>query len=261
MREGFGYRTRRTSGGDEWLMIVTVAGSGVHRYGRSEELLPPGAAILYEPGISQDYGASREGWELAWTHFLGDGRLDRWLDWPRIPGGAGLLSLGQYAEDVLESLNELIAWQAGSAADRHEFATNALERTLLWCNRANPSSAHAGREPRVDAALAHIMANIAHNLSAGSVAEAVGLSRSRLAHIFRSEIGLSIPAYIEARRMERAEDLLRMTNRHVGEISRLVGYSDPLYFSRRFRERTGLSPRAWRAQLSAEEDHDTPPGA
>lgn len=104
----------------------------------------------------------------------------------------------------------------------------------------------------MDAALAFITANPAHDLTVANVPDAIGLSQSRLAHLFTGEVGVSVPAYVEARRMEKAEDLLRMTRRPIREVAELVGYRDPLYLSRRFRERKGVSPRGWRGRLAGE---------
>ena len=54
--------------------------------------------------------------------------------------------------------------------------------------------------------------------------------------------------YVEAQRMEAAPRLLEMTTDPVAEISRRVGFADPLYFARRFRALRGLSPSAHRAR-------------
>jgi AraC family transcriptional regulator of arabinose operon len=48
-------------------------------------------------------------------------------------------------------------------------------------------------------------------------------------------------------RMTRARGLLDRTTLTIAEIARAVGYDDPLYFSRHFRDRHGVSPREYRA--------------
>ncbi len=263
------YETRRPAGSDDWLLILSLAGGGRHQHGSKRVDLPPGTAILYGPTVSHWYGSGSASWELMWTHFPGDGRLERWLDWPSAPGGARILQLGDAAHEVERALRELVRWQSGPAADRTAFAFNALERALIWCDRANPSAGHFSRDRRVEAALATISDRLSGEISMQSVATEVGLSPSRLAHLFKATVGKSLPEYVEERRIERAEDLLRMTNRPVQEVARLVGYRDPLYFSRRFRRRHGMSPREWRfsvdgrsqrspdSPLSAQEDNDT----
>ena len=52
--------------------------------------------------------------------------------------------------------------------------------------------------------------------------------------------------YVIEVRMEEAKHLLRESELSLAEISRAIGISDPLYFSRLFRSRTGMSPSDWR---------------
>ena len=250
--EGPRYETRRPAGARDWLLIVSVSGAGFHRYHREVVELPPGTALLYAPGIPQHYGTHRsEGrWELVWTHFPELASTGELANWPTAAGGACVLDLAGAARRVTEAMHEVVEWQRGGSIHRHAFAANALERALLWCHTVNPQSPSAGIDARVAQAREIIAARLDGRIDVATIAHEVGLSPSRLSHLFKQHTGRSIPAYIEQRRMERAEDLLRMTERSVSEVARAVGYDDPLYFSRRFRLRSGSSPRAWRAAAS-----------
>ena len=244
-----GYSVNRPRGGGEWLLIVTLGGNGYHRSGRSVVTLRRGTALLYAPRAPQHYGtASRDRrWELAWTHFPSDGRLQPLLHWPE-RAGAGLLELNEAFEPVVEAMDDLVAWQQGASPLRHGFAVNALERALLWCSAVNPLNPPNRMDPRVRRAVEIIAADPTGPFGVTKLSAEVGISASRLSHLFKQEVGSSFPSYVESRRMERAEDLLRMTDWSVSDIAASVGYDDPLYFSRRFRLRTGLSPRAWRTE-------------
>jgi transcriptional regulator GlxA family with amidase domain len=50
-------------------------------------------------------------------------------------------------------------------------------------------------------------------------------------------------AYRTALRLARARELLATTAMNVGAVARATGFADPLYFSRAFRRRFGISPR------------------
>ena len=272
-RNGRDYENVRPAGGADWLLIYTVDGAGFHRrpHGgpasptrrRSSRELPrrsggagtedllrldPGSVLLYAPGVPQHYGTLQAAglWELLWTHFPSDGRLDPHLAWPALPGGARHLALGHAASEVRAAMLELVRWQSGGSPHRLEFASNALERVILWCNTENPHNPRSGMDPRVRSALELLARSPAAPWTVATVAREIGISPSRLSHLFRRETGGSLPEVLEARRMERACDLLRMSARGVAEIARAVGYTDPLYFSRRFRRRHGTSPSRWR---------------
>jgi AraC family transcriptional regulator of arabinose operon len=58
--------------------------------------------------------------------------------------------------------------------------------------------------------------------------------------------------YVEARRIERATQLLRVTSLSVKQIAEQVGFESPFYFSLRFKKATGISPSAYRDNRTME---------
>jgi Response regulator containing CheY-like receiver domain and AraC-type DNA-binding domain len=67
-----------------------------------------------------------------------------------------------------------------------------------------------------------------------------------LGTLFHREVGTSFSAYIRNVRMDKAKELLCETELKLYEIAEQTGYSDPKYFSRVFREATGLTPAEYR---------------
>ncbi len=72
------------------------------------------------------------------------------------------------------------------------------------------------------------------------------LSYKRMAAVFKEEQGMTMQQYHTERRMMIACDLLKATPLPVNEIAADLGYDDPLYFSRCFHAKYGLSPRSYR---------------
>lgn len=61
----------------------------------------------------------------------------------------------------------------------------------------------------------------------------------------------STPAqYLLSLRIHNAKVLLESTNYNVTEISNIIGYENPLYFSRIFKKQTGFSPSEYRKKFS-----------
>ena len=75
-------------------------------------------------------------------------------------------------------------------------------------------------------------------------------SPSRLAHLFREQVGVSIVRWREDQRIMRAKLLLQTTPMPVAVIGQQVGYDDQLYFSRVFKKRVGMSPSDYRKSAS-----------
>ena len=95
-------------------------------------------------------------------------------------------------------------------------------------------------------ALTYIKQNLSMQLSIEEIAEHVFVSKSTLTKHFRKELSMSVNEYISNTIMEEAERLLMTNNITVHELSQKFGYTDPLYFSRRFKEKFGKSPREYR---------------
>lgn len=77
----------------------------------------------------------------------------------------------------------------------------------------------------------------------GALKEIVGLSRVQLYRKLKAKTGLSPSSIINSQRMHRAAKLIRDRAGNLAEISLSVGFSNPSYFSRRFREFYGTSPK------------------
>lgn len=65
-------------------------------------------------------------------------------------------------------------------------------------------------------------------------------------HVFKQYSGMTISAYLQSLRMQRARHLLLHTNDGIQDIASEIGYPDPYYFSKIFRRHHGLNPTAFR---------------
>lgn len=96
------------------------------------------------------------------------------------------------------------------------------------------------------ASLDYIHSHFSEDLSVEELAEREHLSPGRYRTVFRQVWGMSPKEYLIRLRMDKSMELLSGTDLSVGEVAGLVGFSDPLYFSRLFRKKTGISPLAYR---------------
>lgn len=84
-----------------------------------------------------------------------------------------------------------------------------------------------------------------HTISLESCAARVGLSPHRLSRLFRNATGSSFGRYVRRLRLERAELLLRSTDREIRSIAAEVGY-EVTHFYRAFKSVHGVPPGAYR---------------
>ena len=104
-------------------------------------------------------------------------------------------------------------------------------------------------DPRIIEVIETLEARIHEKISFADLAAEVGLSRSRMARLFKAATGQPPGAYLQTLRMTRARLLLARTSLSVREVMAQVGIADPSHFAREFRNAHGLSPRAFRQQL------------
>jgi YesN/AraC family two-component response regulator len=78
----------------------------------------------------------------------------------------------------------------------------------------------------------------------------MGMSRPVLFRKIKMLTGLSVIDLIRSVRMKKAEMLLRQRKLSISEIAFLVGFSDPKYFSKTFREQFGKSPSQYIEELT-----------
>lgn len=97
-------------------------------------------------------------------------------------------------------------------------------------------------------ALSFIASRYHECLQLSDVAEEARVSPAYLSRIFGEHLGVSFVEYLTALRVETAERLLRERSLSVKEVAHAVGFQDPNYFSKAFRKRTGLSPKAYAGQ-------------
>ncbi len=85
-------------------------------------------------------------------------------------------------------------------------------------------------------------------LDLAALAMVAGISKFHFQRLFTATYGLSPAADLSQRRVERAQDLLRVTNLTVTEVCMAVGFASLGSFSSRFRELVGESPSEFQAR-------------
>lgn len=65
---------------------------------------------------------------------------------------------------------------------------------------------------------------------------------------FKTYTGSTPAQYLLSLRLSNAQTLLETTSYNITEIADIVGYDNPLYFSRIFRKQFGMSPTEFRNQ-------------
>ena len=101
---------------------------------------------------------------------------------------------------------------------------------------------------RIIEVLEFIDSHLQAGLELSDIALFVGLSTSRVRHLFTAAIGMSPTRYLRLRRMQKAKVLLEETVFSVKEVMAKVGINDASHFVRDFRHHYGLTPKRYRSK-------------
>ena len=101
-------------------------------------------------------------------------------------------------------------------------------------------------DPRVKEVIELMETNLKTKLRVDHVAQELGLSVSRLQHLFKHDTGTTLSSYLQQARIDRARKLLEETHLSIKQIVSEVGAGDTSHFIRAFRKAEGLSPKRYR---------------
>lgn len=244
----------RPTGTSTWLLEYTVAGRGLARRADREVELLPGSFLMYEAGVPQDYVVDEENgyWHHIWFCFDPRVHWREWLRWPEVFPGVYMTraSSGPQRGIVLAEMEQALEFAKSVSARRRDLVMNTLEKILLYCDAWNPAGRAARRDDRIHDVLEYINDHLIEKLTVASLSRVCSLSSSRLSHLFHEQMGQAPMQYVEARRLDLARELLMMTAKPIAQIAEECGFSSPFYFSRVFKARTGLAPRAARQRYA-----------
>jgi AraC-like DNA-binding protein len=105
------------------------------------------------------------------------------------------------------------------------------------------------KDAYVRQAIDFIEMNFSRKMSIAELADVIGVDRKYLAVLFNEKLRLSPQSFLLQFRMRKACELMNQMDLTISDISRSVGYSDPLLFSKMFKKMTGLSPKIYRTKV------------
>ena len=153
-------------------------------------------------------------------------------------------------EDLQNHLPDL--WKFGSQAEHYKcysFFYNLLSHLASLENQLHTDSE---KETLILSAVAHLKKHIYDcDLRIDKLHELCGISGTYFRKLFLSRYGESPQKYILSRRLSHAKAIIDSGDfSTISEVAFSVGYNDPLYFSRAFKRKYGVSPSHYAQQTT-----------
>jgi AraC family transcriptional regulator, arabinose operon regulatory protein len=246
-----GYRVRRARGTHDWLMIYTLGGQGRSSLNGQDYFCEPGDVLLLSPDTPHDYGtAGIDVWEFYWAHFVPRPTWIGWLQLPLLASGLARLHLEDAVvrARVTQGFQRLLLDNTHTGSMSEELSQNALEEILLLLAQYQ-SRLRQNIDARVEIVLDYLAQHLNEPVTIESLAQLVALSPSRLAHLFKEQVGDPPLQMFLVLRVRHAARLLEFTARPIHEIANDLGFQSPFHFSRRFRDYFNMSPTQYRRNV------------
>ncbi len=244
------YRERK-DGIDQSILIYCTAGKGIVWIGQKSFSVDADSYIIIPAGKSHLYYSDEfHPWSIYWLHFTGKKaqyfynygsrviNIDKGKD-SRINSRIGIfhdifrnLERG-FGVDTLEYVNLCLAYLLASFIHIDQFRL---------VNKAYENDS-------VNKSINYMLENITRNIRLNDLANEVGLSVAHYSRLFFAKTAQSPINYFNQLKMQRACQLLNLSNLSIGEVARETGYQDQFHFSRVFKKIIGVSPREYRKTL------------
>ena len=103
----------------------------------------------------------------------------------------------------------------------------------------------------------HVEAHLSRRILVSDLSTLVQRSEAHFARAFKKTFGVSPHAYVLRRRVEKASQLMLVSDDSLSDIALACGMTDQAHLCKAFRQVTGQTPAAWRRQrraLAAEDE-------
>lgn len=227
-------------------------GKGIFRLGNETYHLKEGQGFLISPNAIAYYKADDiEPWSYSWCAFDGinaEGYLKR----------ANLTNsnpIFEYNKDdkinkCFEEMIQATNWEKSSDLRLQSllyiFLATIIDEAIL---DSSYEEAKTNKNLYINKAIDFIHINYSRKIRVSEVAKFIGLDRKYISKLFKDIVGVTIQDYLISFRINKAKEMMKDKQLSIGDVSRSVGYDNPLIFSKIFKKVNGMSPSKYRDSI------------
>jgi AraC family transcriptional regulator of arabinose operon len=251
-KASFHFRKRTKEEVSQYILIYCIEGEGWFETNHQIQNVIANQVFILPKAVTHSYGSNgKNPWSIYWIHFDG-AKADFFAEGFHKPL---LISPEKDSriEDRLKLFEDiLLTLKNGYSSSNLDFSVTSLFYLLgsmkyLGVYRATTNLNQAGQQSgAVEEAIHFMHENIRKRITLKEIAQYVGFSPSHFSGLFQRKTGHSPLNYFIQLKIQEACHQLDFSDMKINQISMLVGFDDPLYFSRIFTKTMGSSPSEYR---------------
>lgn len=245
------FYTFRPKGRIDFQLLYIAAGKAHFHFGDKETIVPAGHMVLYRPKEPQRYEYYAEDQtEVYWVHFTG-GNVTNLLRSYGLTDDKKVFYCGCGLEyqNLFRAMIDELQMCLDSYPEMIEMYLREIFIRLQRCFKTSIKTDNSHAAEEIDKAASYFNEHYSEQINIDAYAEEHHFSTSWFIRNFKLYTGFTPMQYILSKRIYNAEALLQNTQYTVTEIAQIVGYDNPLYFSRVFKKQKGLSPTDYRKSI------------
>lgn len=232
----------------EYQVIYITNGQGIFESDSYQQtIVKAGTIIVLFPNERHRYKPdSRTGWDEYWVGIKGD-IIDNLVTSGYLRPDNPCLYIG-FNDSIFNIYNSIIEKTREERSGYQPLVSGAVLHLIGACYAAVKQSTAENKEAEniINRARLLFRSNISNAYSPEQAAQELNVGYSWFRKLFKNYTGLSPGQYYLQLKIEKAKDLLSNSNVPVKEISIVLNFESGFYFSRIFKEKTGLRPTEYR---------------
>ncbi|HEY5583407.1 MAG TPA: helix-turn-helix domain-containing protein [Ruminiclostridium sp.] len=232
----------------EYVMIYCVGGKGwVETGGRKIDIVQ-GEIIFCDKNLPHGYGADEvDPWSIHWVHFIGEG-IPELFKILGVTSQSAVLSIGQKPELVSLVIEAYTILSTGYSFVNLFHSSTCFQEFLCEIVRLKMYSGLSGTKSiGIENVIKLMSKNIGSSCTLKQLADSMNMSKYHFVRIFKQKSGYTPIDYFNRLKIQRACELLDTTAYNIKEISDILSFSSPFYFSEVFKRITGYCPKSYKS--------------
>ncbi|GAA4299107.1 AraC family transcriptional regulator [Aestuariibaculum suncheonense] len=242
----------RKKGANEFIFIYCTKGKGIIRLKNIKTEILPNQFFIIPIHTSHEYKANdNDPWSIYWFHFKGPLAEELYkrystthsYNYKNIP----------FTTKRIEQFNKIFNLYDNNYLDSYIEYANLLSLNFIssfiyhdFDSKLNSDNS----DTLVNSIKDYLANNLERKITLDELSEKFNYSKSYIHSKFKLKTGYPVLVFFNLKKTQKACEYLNYTELSIKEISFKVGFEDPLYFSRIFKNFMGKSPRSYKQNLS-----------